>query len=67
MKNTMENTGMPPCLALDRSLREMIRYTVARMWWNGRHRGLKIPCFNRRAGSSPAIRTALQINDCKAF
>ena len=29
------------------------------MWWNGRHRGLKIPCPHRRAGSSPAIRTLL--------
>ncbi len=29
------------------------------MWWNGRHRGLKIPCPNRRAGSTPAIRTSL--------
>ena len=29
------------------------------MWWNGRHRGLKIPCPHRRAGSSPAIRTPL--------
>ena len=22
-------------------------------WWNGRHRRLKIACFNRRVGSSP--------------
>ncbi len=36
-------------------------YTDAgtRMWWNGRHRGLKIPCRNKRAGSSPAIRTLI--------
>ena len=27
------------------------------MWWNGRHRGLKIPCLQKRAGSSPAICT----------
>jgi hypothetical protein len=23
-------------------------------WWNGRHCGFKIRCFQRRAGSSPA-------------
>ena len=37
------------------------------MWWNGRHRGLKIPCRNKRAGSSPAIRTALNLNRFKVF
>ena len=28
-----------------------------RVWWNGRHKGLKIPRRNNRAGSSPATGT----------
>ena len=29
------------------------------MWWNGRHKGLKIPRRNNRAGSSPATGTKI--------
>ena len=36
---------------------ECYTYARWRMWWNGRHRGLKIPWLQNRAGSSPAIRT----------
>ena len=27
------------------------------VWWNGRHKGLKIPRHNNRAGSTPATGT----------
>ena len=29
-------------------------------WWNGRHRGLKIPCPQGRAGSTPALGTKFE-------
>ena len=31
--------------------------TMPPAWWNGRHRGLKIPCPRGRAGSNPAAGT----------
>lgn len=37
-----------PALAIQR---------VLAVWWNGRHDGFKIRCFNGRAGSSPATAT----------
>ena len=35
----------------------MVKYTRTPVWWNGRHRGLKIPWEQSRAGSSPATGT----------
>ena len=35
-------------------------YTLCRcspVWWNGRHWGLKIPCWRQRTGSSPVTGT----------
>ena len=46
-------------------------YTHMPVWWNGRHRGLKIPWERSRAGSSPAtgtmIYTAESINFWRYF
>ena len=34
------------------------------VWWNGRHKGLKIPRRNNRAGSSPATGTKISLSPC---
>ena len=35
----------------------MLKYPYPPVWWNGRHKGLKIPRHNNRAGSTPATGT----------
>lgn len=36
-----------------------IKMFNAPMWWNGRHKGLKIPRWQQRTGSSPVIGTKI--------
>ena len=52
---------------LDGAEPAMLYCARMRMWWNGRHRGLKIPCPQKRVGSSPTIRTALKLLEFRAF